>query len=240
MDITDDVVDVLVIDDDLAMAALDEGLLEFLDGGGVFDSIDLRTGHHTVAHLRLREVKGVLEDLDLLAYQVLITGIVDTGLHEIVEIDLRELPFFVLLRHADAYEPEESFGEEGCQAGDGIEDDITEPGGYGKDGEHRVGCVLEDGLREELTGEEYDDRREECIEGDPDAIAEGCEEGGIEDLGEEDAIDDKGDIVAHEHGGDKVVRVLVEDSDGLLREAVLLTVHLCQETVARDKGDLHA
>ena len=40
----------------------------------------------------------------------------------------------------DAYEPEESFGEEGCQPGDGIEDDITEPGGYGKDGEHYDHC----------------------------------------------------------------------------------------------------
>ena len=239
VDVTDDVVDVFVIDDDLAVATLDEGLFELLDSGSVFNGINLRTGHHTVTNLRFGEVEGVLEDFHFLANLVFIFGIIDTGLHEVVEIDFRELAFFVLLGHTDAHQSEESFGEEGCQTGDGIEDDVTEPGRDGKDGEHRVGRVLEDGLRKELTCEEDDDCGEEGIEGDAYAVAEWLEQRGVEDTCEEDAIDDEGDVVAHKHGRDKVVRVLIEDADGLLGQTVFLTVHLCQETIARDKGDLH-
>ena len=228
-----------MVDDDLAVATLDEGLFEFLDGGSVFNGINLRTGHHTVAHLRLGEVKGVLEDFYFLTNLVIIFSIVDTGLHEVVKVDFRELTLFVLLGHTDTHQSEESFGEEGCQAGDRIEDDVTEISWYGEDGEHRVGCVLEDGLRKELTGKENDDRGEEGIEGDAYAVAEWLEQRGVEDTCEEDAIDDEGDVVANKHGRDEVVRVLVEDANGPLGQTVFLTVHLCQKTIARDKRDLH-
>ena len=229
-----------MIDDDFAVTTLNEGLFEFLDGGRVFDGIHLRTGHHTVAHLRLGEIKGILEDLHLLTDLVFIFGVVNTGLYKVIEVNFCEFALLRLFRHTDAHQPEEPFGEESGQTGDRIEDDITDIGRDSEDGKHGVGSVLEDGLRQELACKEDNDGRKQGIKCDTDTIAEGVEQRSIEDTGKKNTVYNQGDVIAHEHGRNKIVRMLIEDSDGLLGKTILLTVHLCQETVARDKGDLHA
>ena len=183
-------VDILVIDDNLTVTALDEDLTEGLEGGGIFDGIDLGTGHHAVAHLRLGEVEGVLEDTYLLTDLVFIAGTVDAGLHEVVEIDLRELVFLVVTTHADAEEAEQALGQQGGQAGYRIEDDIAHVGRNGEDGEQGVGVILKDGLRQELTREEHDHRGEQGVGHHTESVAERCKQGGIEETGEEDAVDD--------------------------------------------------
>ena len=119
MDITNDMINIFVVHKYLAMAALDEHLLEFLDGGGILHGIDLSTRHHTVANLRLREIEGVLEDLHLLAYLVLIIGIIDTGLHQVVEVDFCKFAFLAALVHVDAEATQQSLGKHRGKAGYG-------------------------------------------------------------------------------------------------------------------------
>ena len=77
MDIANDVVDVFVVDDNLAVAALYETLLELVNAAGVFNGVNLRSGHHTVADLRLREIECVLEYLYLLFNIVVTPGVVN-------------------------------------------------------------------------------------------------------------------------------------------------------------------
>ena len=61
MDIANDMIDVLVIDKDLGMTGLDKGLTELFNGGSILHRINLCSGHHTVAYLRLGKVQRVLE-----------------------------------------------------------------------------------------------------------------------------------------------------------------------------------
>ena len=74
-------VDVFVVDNDFGMATLNKLLLELLDAAGVLDSIDFCSWHHTVAHLCLREVKGILKEANLLLNVVLILSIVNATLY---------------------------------------------------------------------------------------------------------------------------------------------------------------
>ena len=77
MDIADDVVDILAVDDNLRVSALDKLVLQLFDGAFVnVDSLNLRSRHHTVAHLCIGKVQRVMEDFHLFLYLVVL-GIVD-------------------------------------------------------------------------------------------------------------------------------------------------------------------
>lgn len=65
VDVADNVVDVLLVDEDLGVAALDKLLLQLVGRAVVGDGIDFRARHHAVADLEVGEVKGILEDLHL-------------------------------------------------------------------------------------------------------------------------------------------------------------------------------
>ena len=69
---------------------------------------------------------------------------------------------------------------------------------------------------------------------------EWCEKGLVEDMGKEDAIDDQSDIVAHQHRGNEIAGMGIKNVKCLLGDGMLLTIHLNQHTVGRDKGNLHA
>ena len=133
MDVADHVVDVFMIDQNLTVAALDEHLHQLFDGRRIFYGIDLGARHHTVAHLRIGEIEGILENLDLLADIVFIVGIVDAGLHQIVEVDLRELPFLSAFLHPDAYQAQQALRQECGETRDGIKHDIADPCRNGKE-----------------------------------------------------------------------------------------------------------
>ena len=62
----------------------------------------------------------------------------------------------------------------------------------------------------------------------------------VENIGKQDAIDDKHYIVANQHGRHKAVRMPVEKRYKPLRNAMLLLVHLRQHSVAGNERNLHA
>ena len=101
-------VDVLMIDNDLGVAALNEHLLQLLDTAGILDGINLRTWNHTVADAGLRKLQGVLEYLHLVLYLLLVLGIVDALLYQIVQVHTGKLLVVLFLLHLDACQPEES------------------------------------------------------------------------------------------------------------------------------------
>ena len=74
MDVADDMVNILVVDHNLAMATLHENLLQLFYRGSILNGINLRAGNHTVADLGLRKLEGILEDLHLLADILIIGG----------------------------------------------------------------------------------------------------------------------------------------------------------------------
>ena len=78
-------VDILVVDDDLRMTALHETGHQLFHATGIFHGTDLCTRDHTVANLRFGEVKRILENLHLILYLLIILGILDGWLYEIVE-----------------------------------------------------------------------------------------------------------------------------------------------------------
>ena len=139
-----------------------------------------------------------------------------------------------------ANEAQQSAREQRGETRDGIEHHVADISRNGKDGEHGVGIRLEDGLGQEFARKEHHNGREQRVGRHTGTIAQLIEQRLVENLREEDTIDDQCDIVAHQHGRHKIVRMTVEQLYGALREAVLLTIHLSTQAVARHKGDLHA
>ena len=232
-------VDILMVDHNLGMPALDKELLQLLNGAGILDGVDFRARNHAIAHLGLAELQRVLEDAHLLLNLVLTARIVDARLHQIVEIHLGEGTHIGRLAHLHAKDTQQPLSHEGGQLGDGEQQHIEDPCRNGKEGNHGVGVGAEDGLRQELARKQHDKRREERVGHDTGPNVQGMEEQGVEDLCKENAIDDEGNIVAHEHGGNKVVGMPIEECQRLLGRPVLLAIHFYQQAVARHEGYLH-
>ena len=77
MDVTDDVVDVFLIDDNLGLAALDEDVFQLVHAARFVNRTDFGARYHTIAHLDVGEVEGILEYLHFIGYFLFRTGIVD-------------------------------------------------------------------------------------------------------------------------------------------------------------------
>ena len=60
-----------------------------------------------------------------------------------------------------------------------------------------------------------------------------------DNLCHQDTIDDQGDIISHQHGRDKFIRVLEEDGKNAGRNSPL-AFHLKTQFVYRHKGNLHS
>ena len=61
----------------------------------------------------------------------------------------------------------------------------------------------------------------------------------VENLRKKDTVDYQCDIITHQHGGYEIAGMLIEHTEHPLGETALLTIHLCQHPVTRDKGDFH-
>ena len=77
MNITYDMIDVILEDYDLRIATLYELLFELIDRAIDIHGIDLRTRDHTVAHFGVGEVERVLENLYLVVDLIAFWRIVD-------------------------------------------------------------------------------------------------------------------------------------------------------------------
>ena len=240
MDIPFDMVNILFIDDDLGVPALNEHLLQLFQRTVLFDCIDLRTRHHTVAHLRVLEIQRILKDLHLIFNIIFILRILDRTLHKIVQVDLRERAVILFLIHLHPHHAQENTCKECGKATDRPQNDEKEISQRSEEGQQPVGIALEQRLRQELTGKEDDQCGGERIQQHTQGGIKTAEERRIKNLCEQDSIDDQHDVVAHEHRRDKSVGIVVKDAQTFLRKSVLLLVHLCQKAVAGHKGDFHS
>ena len=151
-------VNVFLIDYDFGIAAFYELLHEFFKGTVVYiHCIYLRPGHHTVANLGVGEVKGILEYLHFLIDFILISGIVDAGLDEIVQIHLRETFIIAFRIHLYSNDTEKAACEERGETAYRPKHDIEQVSGKRKEGQQSVGVVLEENLGQKLARKKHDD-----------------------------------------------------------------------------------
>ena len=222
------------------MSALYEFLFQLFDITRILNCIYLRTRHHTVTHLCLREIQGILEDTHLLLDILLVLGIIDTALHQIVQVHLSKLLVFRRRVPFDAKHAQQLLREHRGKTGNGIEHHIAQPRRKREKGQHHVGIALEDSLRQELSRKKHYQRREERIcRHTGSTLRQWCKKGLVKDISKEDTIDHQGNIISHEHRGHKSIGMLIEQRDGLLCQPVFLASHLHQHPIARYERYLH-
>ena len=126
MDISDDMVDVLFIYDDLAVAALNELLHELVGRAIIFNGIDFRSRDHAVAHFCIREFQCILKDPHLVFNIFFILRVVDTLLENIVQVYFREsfLIGFIDILYSEY--TEKSIREKGRELADGPQYNIKD------------------------------------------------------------------------------------------------------------------
>ena len=111
MDIADDVVNVFLIDNDFGVATLNEAALQVFNRRVVnVNSLNLRTGNHAVAYLRVGKVEGIVENLDFLVHLVIVGGMVKAALYQIVQINLAELLLTGSCQHLDTKDAKHNLG----------------------------------------------------------------------------------------------------------------------------------
>ena len=221
------------------MSALYEHLLQLVKVAGLVDGVNLCSRHHAVAHLRLRKLQGVLEYAHLLLYLVLVACIVDTRLHQVVEVYLRELFLSVVVLHLDSQQSHDEFGEYRGKIRDRPQHDIAHPCRQRKECQQRVGIRLKDSLRQELAGKEHDERGQQRVGYYPCPVTETMEKRLVEDTCKQYTVDDQRNIVAHQHRGNKVIRMTEEKGQGALRQSVFLALHFGQQAIAGHESNLH-
>ena len=107
MDVADDMVDVVLIYDNLRESALYKLVAEFIHCAVLhIHRLNLGAWHHAIPHLGVAEVEGVVEDLHLGGYLLVVLGVVDTALHEIVEIHTGKACSLLLLFHLHSHDKE--------------------------------------------------------------------------------------------------------------------------------------
>lgn len=84
MDIADHVVNVVLIDNNLADTVFNERVLQFLNRRLDVYGNDFRSRNQAVPYLDVREIQCILEDLDFRINLFFVLGFVNTALDEIV------------------------------------------------------------------------------------------------------------------------------------------------------------
>ena len=155
MYVSDDVVNVFLVDNHFAMTALHEYLQQLVDAAFDADGMDFGTRYHAVAHLGIRKVERVLEDFDFIFNLVVTLGVVNARLKKIVEVNLCERVVVALLLHPYAEKPEQSAREQRGKSADGPQQYVEHVCQWCKKGKHTVGIALEQSLWKELAGEQH-------------------------------------------------------------------------------------
>ena len=83
-------VDVVLVDDNLGVAAFYEFLHEFLGSAVVYvNGIDFGAWHRAVAHFAIGEIESILEYLYFVVYFIFVLRVLYARLHQVVEVNLR-------------------------------------------------------------------------------------------------------------------------------------------------------
>ena len=146
MDIARDVVNILMIDNNLRLSAIHKDGHQVIQRTVVLYGLNLRSGYHTVAHLSVGKVQSILENLHFLVDIVLILSIINTRLHQIVEVHFRKCIVVFLLLYLKAKDAEDNPGKHRTETRNGPKHHIAEIGRYSKDSKQPVWIALEESL----------------------------------------------------------------------------------------------
>jgi hypothetical protein len=120
------------------------------------------------------------------------------------------------------------------------ENDVAQIRKRTEDGQQSVWIRLEKRLRQELTRKQHDECGENGIACNLDTIIQTSKDGIIKQTGYQDTIYYEGYIVAHQHGADESVGMIIKERQESLRKSVFLLVHFRQHTVGGDEGNFHS
>ena len=126
---------------------------------------------------------------------------------------------------------------------EGVEEDVEQVGGQGEGPQGVVRPAAEEGLGDVFAEDDDDDGGEDGVDGKERGVGNAGQQGfepGVEELGHQDAVDDKYGVVADKHGGDVAGRMAVEDAEKARGKAAVGLIDLVAQLAAGDKGYLHA
>ena len=202
---------------------------------------------HALAGLGGLEVECVLEDLDFVLNLAAVGRLVDGLLYVVVNLLDGEFPgiggFLVYSEQAH-----ESAGQGAGQPGDGIEYPVYQPKGECDEAHCEVGVDAENGLGEEFAGDEDDEGGDEGIANEQECLGAGEPflQYGVENYGDGDAVDDKGDVVADQQRGNEhvgAVREALEDAGdesaacGVNLDAYFVGLYECDLGSGEESGE---
>ena len=117
MDVTDHIVNITVIYDNLGDTRLNKTAFQFIQRSCEINRHHLSTGNNTIAYFNIREVKCVLEDFHFRIQFLLILGIINAALHKIIKIHLSESFVGRILVYLHAENAQEDARQTGRQLG---------------------------------------------------------------------------------------------------------------------------
>ena len=137
VDVSHDIVDTALPDEDARIFALDEAARQLFDARRQLDGLDVDARHHAVAHAQIGEVQRVLKQFDLVLLVVLHLRRPLDQTFEIgaVEVGRRRLPL-----HPAAEQPQDDVRNDGRKPYDRIEQDVKD------EEQRREGSVIEIGI----------------------------------------------------------------------------------------------
>ena len=210
VNISRNMVYILFIYNDFRITALYEFLLQFFERSIHFNSLNLSTGHHTVAYFSIGEIKGILEYLHLIINFIFIGSIIDTWLHKIIKVYLRKAFIRPLSIHLHTYQTQQALTQESTELADRPQYHIAQISYRTEDRKQAVRVRLEKRLWQKLTCKEYYQRRQNGICRHRKGCIKTSENRIVEKTGYQNTINYKGYIVAHEHGTDKAIRMIIK------------------------------
>ena len=87
MNITHHIVDISIVHNDLGNSGFDEAAFQLVQRSCQINSHHFGTRNDTVADFYVRKIQSILKDFHFRIQFLLILGIINTALHEVVQVD---------------------------------------------------------------------------------------------------------------------------------------------------------
>ena len=240
-DVSDDVVDRVLVDGQAGELRADKLLRGLFDRAVPFHAFDVDAGHHAVPYRRLRKVEGVLEQPDVLVGLVrfVVLGRLVEQVREVFAVERGDA---LVALERQASQLENADGDERGQLGQREEKQVEK---VDRNGERLVvGRRVEahDGFGDEFGHEDDDDRRDDRFDGECSSASGGDarQREQVPDQGAHlERIDDQRDVVAHENGRDVLARIFGEQIGDEAEYAAFFLLDFQLQFVRREEGDFH-
>ena len=126
------------------------------------DGLDIHARNHTVAYAKVGEIERVLENADFVFGFVL--GIVIIVVEQILQIAAVETHFRTFIGAPASEKPQDTVRQQRRKTRYRVEQQVKEIDYGGENAVIEVRIAPHDGFGDELGDEDYDDRRDDCLE----------------------------------------------------------------------------